>query len=350
MPNPRSSSPRRTGRVVALIAVAALAVSACAPSGGQQASPTPTLGPTPMPSANPYTGATEGSGKGVKLGYLSFGELVPFVAQITGGIRSQAEVAGAQLVECDANLDAKNVDSCMKTLSEAGIAGLIQFQSTLADPALVCPQVPSGVPVLAVEFDQPPCAKTLVSSDDLRAGQIAGTAVGQWVKEKWSCTYDAYVSFESTAAAVKSQKRMEGYAQGFSAICPITNPQIGRAIDTEATARTAITDVLATLPGKSRIVVVAVNGDAAIGALDGASAAGRATDVWVSGQGAEPRARNLIRTNEHYIGDSAYFPERFGNTIVPAMLDLVAGKTVQPLLLIEPAWVDAGNIDEIYPE
>ena len=59
---------------------------------------------------------------------------------------------------------------------------------------------------------------------------------------------------------------------------------------------------------------------------------------------------DLIRTNEHYIGDSAYFPERFGSTIVPAMLDLVAGKTVQPLLLIEPAWVDAGNIDEIYPK
>ena len=233
MPNPRSSSPRRTGRVVALLAAAAIAVSACAPSGGQEASPTPTLGPTPTPSANPYTGATEGSGKGVKLGYLSFGELVPFVFQISEGIRSQAEVAGAELIVCDANLDAKKVDSCMKTLSEAGIAGLIQFQSTLADPALVCPQVPSGVPVLAVEFDQPPCAKTLVSSDDLRAGQIAGTAVGQWVKEKWSCTYDAYVSFESTAAAVKSQKRMEGYAQGFSAICPITNPQIGRAIDTE---------------------------------------------------------------------------------------------------------------------
>ena len=95
---------------------------------------------------------------------------------------------------------------------------------------------------------------------------------------------------------------------------------------------------------------MAVNDDAAIGALEGAASAGRPADVWVSGQGAEPRARELIRTNSQYIGDSAYFPERFGNTIVPAMLDLVAGKTVQPLLLIEPAWVDAGNIDEIYPK
>jgi len=99
-----------------------------------------------------------------------------------------------------------------------------------------------------------------------------------------------------------------------------------------------------------KIVVVAVNGDAAIGALAAAKAAGREGDVWVSGQGGEERARELIRTNEHYLGDAAYFPETYGATIVPAILDLVAGKTVQPLLLIDPAWLSASTIDEIYPK
>ena len=35
---------------------------------------------------------------------------------------------------------------------------------------------------------------------------------------------------------------------------------------------------------------------------------------------------------------------------MPAILDLIAGKTVQPQLLIEPAWLDASTIDELYPE
>ena len=106
---------------------------------------------------------------------------------------------------------------------------------------------------------------------------------------------------------------------------------------------------LDTLPGKCKIIVVAMNDDGALGALDAATAAGRTGDVWVSGQGAEPRVRDLIRTNEHYLGDAAYFPERFGATIVPAILDLVAGKPVPKLLLIEPAWVDAQTIKTIYP-
>lgn len=350
MLNPRPSSPIRAGRVVALLVVTALAAAACVPGAGGQASPTPTLAPTPTPSANPYDGVAQGAGAGVKLGYLSYGELVPFAFQISEGIRAEATLAGAELVECDARLDPNRVAGCMKQLSEAGVKGIIQFQGTLADPTVVCTQAPAGVPVLAVEFAQDPCAKTLVAADDLRAGQIAGRAVGEWVKERWSCTYDAYVSFESAAAAAKSRLRMEGYRQGFSAVCPITNEQIGRAIDTESTAKTAMTDLLGTLAGKSKIIVVAVNGDAAIGALAAAKAAGREGDVWVSGQGGEERARELIRTNEHYIGDAAFFPERYGRTIVPAILDLVAGKTIGPLLLIEPAWLDASTIDEIYPK
>jgi ribose transport system substrate-binding protein len=345
----RPSTPIRAGRVVALVAVAALAAAACAPTAGQ-ASPTPTLGPTAQPSANPYTGVTEGAGKGVKLGYLSYGELVPFVSQVSEGIRAQADLAGAELVKCDANLDAAKVSACMKQLSEAGIKGLIQFQGTLADPAVVCGETPSGVPVVAVEFAQEPCQGTLVGADDLRAGQIAGRAVGEWVKKTWSCTYDAYVSFESTAAAERSQKRMEGYRQGFTESCPITNEQVGRAIDTESAAREAMTGVLAALPGKTKIIVVAMNDDGTIGALDAAKTAGREADVWVSGQGAEPRVRELIRTNKQYLGDAAFFPEKYGATIVPALLDLVAGKPVPEQLLVEPAWVDATNIDEIYPQ
>ena len=238
----------------------------------------------------------------------------------------------------------------MKQLSDAGVQGIIQFQGTLVDPQAVCDKTPAGVPVLAVEFAQPPCAKTLVSADDLRAGQIAGHGRRASGSRTSGAARTTRMSRSGPRSPpIESRLRMEGYCQGFSAVCPITNEQIGRAIDTQALAKTAMTSLLATLPGKSRIVVVDVNDDAALGALDAATAANRQADVWVSGQGAEARVRDLIRSNPQYIGDSAYFPERYGTTIVPALLDLIAGKTVQPLLLIEPAWVDATNIDQVYP-
>ena len=346
----RTPRPARAGRLAALVAIAALAVAACATGGtATTPSPTPTLGPTPLPSANPYTGTTQGSGAGVKLGYLSYGDLVPYGKQISDGIRAQAVTAGVDLVTCDANVDPARVDGCMKQLTDAGIKGLIQFQGSLKPPSGVCAEVPAGLPVIAVEFAEDPCAATLVAADDLRAGQIAGAAVGAWVKANWACTYDAYVSLESSVVPGLSQLRMEGYRQGFKTACPITNEQVGASADRQDAARDAVASLLETLPGKSRIVVVAMNDDGALGALDAAKAAGREADVWVSGQGAETKVRDLIRTNPHYLGDAAYFPERFGATIVPAMLDLIAGKPVPKLLLVEPAWVDATTIKTIYP-
>jgi len=349
----RTPRPARVGRMAALVATAALAVAACA-TGGTTPSPTPTLAPTPLPSANPYTGATAGSGAGTKLGYLSYGDLVPYVKQISDGIRTQAATAGVDLVTCDANVDPTKVDGCMKQLTDAGIKGLIQFQGSLKPSTGVCAEAPAGVPVLAVEFAEDPCAATLVAADDLRAGQVAGAAVGAWVKAHWACTYDAYVSLESSAVADLSRLRMEGYRQGFQSVCPgaITNEPADpahKSADRQDTARDAVATLLESLPGKSRIVVVAMNDDGALGALDAAKAAGREADVWVSGQGAEAKVRDLIRTNEHYLGDAAYFPERFGATIVPAMLDLIAGKPVAKLLLVEPAWVDSTTIGTIYP-
>lgn len=347
----RIPRPPRAARLAALAAIAALTVAACATGGTASPSPTSTLGPTPLPSANPYTGAAAGSGAGVKVGYLSYGEIVPYVKAISDGIRAEAATAGVDLVTCDANVDPTKVDACMKQLTGAGIKGLIQFQGSLKLPSDVCAEVPKGLPVLSVEIAQDPCAATLVRADDLRAGQIAGAAVGAWVKSHWSCTYDAYVSLESSTVPDLSEERMEGYRQGFQTACPgpITNEQVAASADREDTARDQVAAFLTSLPGKSRIIVVAMNDDGALGALDAAKAAGRQADVWVSGQGAEPRVRDLIRTNPNYLGDAAYFPERFGATIVPAMLDLIAGKPVPQLLLVEPAWVDSSTIGTIYP-
>jgi len=87
----------------------------------------------------------------------------------------------------------------MKQLTGAGIKGLIQFQGSLELPATVCAAVPAACPSSRVELPEDPCAASLVAADDLRAGQIAGAAVGAWVKAHWACAYDAFVSLESSA-------------------------------------------------------------------------------------------------------------------------------------------------------
>ncbi len=191
MPLSRPTMPRRPGRpapsavLLALLALVALVAGACVPTA-EQPSPTPTLAPTTAPSANPYSGAAAGSGAGVKIGYVSAGDSVPFIKAVSDGIAAQASTAGATLVSCDSNLDGGTLMNCLKQLSDAGVKGIIAFvlpgTRTAAD---VCGAITAGVPVVAIEYSLDPCAKTTIGADDLRAGQIAGRAAGQWVKANW---------------------------------------------------------------------------------------------------------------------------------------------------------------------
>lgn len=349
-PPSRTARPPRRSSTYAILAALGLAVAACV-GPAESVAPTPTLGPTPSAPANPYASATPAAGSGVTLGYISFGDVVPFVKEVSGGIAAEAAATGAGLDSCDAQLDPSKVDSCLGQLIDAGVKGVAVFQA-MRDPAAVCAKLPSGMQLIAIEFPHDPCQTAFVGADDLAAGRLAGTKVGEFAKAKWSCQYDAWVSLESTAAPDRNQKRMEGYRLGFQSVCPgaLLNERVEPSADRVETAQTAVAGVLSEFTGKQKIIVVALNDDGVLGALQAAAAAGRPTDIWVSGQGGDPRVLDLIRTNANYIGDAAYRPELYGKTVVPALLDAIAGRPVVTPLLIEPVWLDATTIATIYPQ
>jgi ribose transport system substrate-binding protein len=343
--------PPPTGRGVAaawsaLVVTVALLVGACAVP---DAAPTPTPAPTATPAVNPYDGpgAVAGSGSGVKIGYVSYGDTVPFVKSVSDGIAEQVAVAGAQLVPCDAELNADKVRPCLKQLTEAGVQGVILFQ-LLIDPADACAELPASMPVIAVEYEHP-CQKAYVGADDVTGGEIAGKAVGAYAKANWDCTYDALVTLDSSSAPERAGRRLTGLRDGFGSVCELKNELYQATADREDSAQKAVAGVLDSLPAANRIIVVGINDDGILGALAAAGAAGRNAAVFVSGQGGDPRVLDLIRADGQYIGDAGYRPERYGRTIVPALLDAIAGKSVPSPLMLVPVWLDATTIGTFYP-
>jgi ribose transport system substrate-binding protein len=68
-----------------------------------------------QPNVAKQVQAAPGSGKGVKLGYISNKEAVPIVHVISVGIEQQAKRAGVQLVFCDAAGDTAKALDCAKS-------------------------------------------------------------------------------------------------------------------------------------------------------------------------------------------------------------------------------------------
>ena len=108
-----------------------------------------------------------------------------------------------------------------------------------------------------------------------------------------------------------------------------------------------MTDLLPAMPG-SRIAVVAINEDGIIGALAAARTLGRDGDLYYSGQGTDPSIWCEVRDNPNYVASTAYFPERYGEILIPAAQKLLAGESVEKLLFTEHQIINSENVEDIY--
>ena len=295
-----------------------------------------------------FRAATPGSGKGLKIGYISLGESVPFVVLVSNSIRKQAKIAGAQLVFCDSALDAAKALDCAKNFKTQGVQGYLNFQLFANASANICKAGPQ-VPVISIDIHQKPCEKAFMGADNAYSGYIAGQSLGKYVKAHLQCKYDAFVWLHSSAAGVVDTLRLGGQQKGFESVCGKAH-NVRKVDDADRIdkARTKFADVLTALPSAHRIMVVSINDDGIEGALAAAKVAGRVKDLYVSGTGADPSSFCLMKNNPQWAGDVAYFPERYGEIGVPYLIDLIKGKSVPKGLYVPHVVINHTNLLKYY--
>jgi ribose transport system substrate-binding protein len=342
----RASSKRLPARALALGLLSALVVGVLGAAGASGA-------PPKQNNVFPQQQAVPGSGKGIVIGYATSLEAVPIVHVISSGIQAQAKRAGVKLIFCDTGGDLTKALDCAKTMKTQGAQGVLQFQHvTKASPA-ICKAGPQGVPVFAIDIPQPPCQTSFMGVDNAYGGFVAGEKAGETVKRLWNCKYDAWLSLEEPEIGQPNDDRLGGYRKGFQSVCPGPIHDL-KKVGFDATldkARTLVTDLLTTLPGKHHIIVASIDDEGIEGAFAAAKAAGRPTDVWGISLGvADKVAQCGIKTNPNWLASTAIFPEKYGWTAIPAMIKTIKDGVKLPKLLYIPLIaVDSKNIGKYYP-
>jgi ribose transport system substrate-binding protein len=303
----------------ASVAPASVAPASVAPASVAPASVAPSAAAVPV---KPYVdpGAVAGSGKGKKL-------------------------------------DTPTALACAQQFAVQGVQGVLNFNVDQKASPQICDAY-NNVPTIAIDITQPPCEVAFMGANNHEAGRIAGAAMGKYAKETWNCDYTAYISLESTGAKAASDARMGGFRDGFKESCPIINEKIQPDVDRTDKAIGTMADVFTATPG-NRLVVVGINEDGVIGALAAAKTLGREKDVFVAGQGADEFAWKDIACNPQYVASTMYFPENYGKTLIPAILDILSGKQVTPdgaggtvpkNLFTTHKLVNKDNIRDFYPQ
>jgi len=296
----------------------------------------------------PFEDTVPGSGEGLKVGYISLGDSIPFVRLVTESMQREAEIAGAELLVCDAALDAQKALDCARNFKTQGVESYLNFQlDTKAAPG-ICAAGPD-VTVIAVDVSQPPCQDSFMGVDNYYAGSITGVAMGQFAKEKWNCEIDAYINMASVNDEVVAGARSAGNRDGFRNICP-NDPPVELNVDaiTADQGRKEMADILTTLPGKSRIVVMAMNDDPILGVMAAAQAVDRSGDVWYTGQGGDPTSHCEVLNNPNWVAETAYFPEEYGKVGIPAVIRAAQGEQIPEEMIVDIKPLMKETISEYY--
>jgi ribose transport system substrate-binding protein len=288
----------------------------------------------------------------LKVGYISLGDSIPFVKLVSDNIKAEAEKAGVEIAFCDSEIDAAKALACAQNLKVQGVQAVLNFQLFEDSSPEICAAY-GGLPTIAIDIHQAPCEVAFMGADNTQAGTIAGKYVGDALKAENDCDYEAVVTLDTKGAGATTEARVNGMIAGFEEACGKIPEDKFKSLDVGGTTDLAVTkfgDQLSAIKPGGKIVVLSLNDDMSLGAFAAARTAGREAELRLAGQGADPTSWKDIACNPQWLADTAYFPERYGEILIPAVVKILNGETVEKNLFTKHDTVTKDNVRTLYPD
>jgi ribose transport system substrate-binding protein len=330
----------------------ALIFAACSNPAASSSAPTDAPATTEAPVSEAPSASSSAPAEAMKVGYISLGESIPFVSLVTNGILEEAEKAGVEVVVCDSEIDAAKAIACAQNLKVQEVQAVLNFQLFEDSSAEVCTAY-GDLPTIAIDIVQEPCQVAFMGADNTLAGTIAGKYVGDALKAENECDYEAVVTLDTKGAGATTLARMNGMIAGFEEACGAIPEDKFKSIDVGGTTDLALEkfgNQLSAIEPGGIIAVLSLNDDMSLGAFAAARTAGREGELRLAGQGADPTSWKEIACNPGWLADTAYFPERYGTILIPAVVKLLNGETLPENLFVEHEVVTKDNVRTLFPD
>jgi ribose transport system substrate-binding protein len=210
----------------------------------------------------------------------------------------------------------------------------------------------AGIPVIAVDIPMP--GATFFGADNYRAGFIAGQGLGRWVERHWHAVPDLVLCLQAQQVGPAAEARLQGEREGLeSAIGPLPDERV-ITIETPVIveeAETMMQEQVAAIPPSTRVAILAINDDAALGALTAFEKAVRLDEVVAVGQNADLVGRAALRRPDlPFVGSTSYAPERYGEQLLDLAVRILDGEPAPPAAFCRHSFITRDNIDDYYPE
>lgn len=292
------------------------------------------------------------NGQRYVIGFANLQRDINFCILVEQGLKENADLAGVELLVADNQLSGPVALQVADSFIQRNVDLAIEFQTDINfGPQIYQKFKAANIPVIAIDI--PVGEAVFFGANNPYAGFLAGAylaqaAIALFGEERARKAYA--VVGELPQSGVVPQMRTDGEKAGIQAVLNLPKEQL-LTIDTKnvrETSYTEMTNILGRIPAGVPILVTAINDGSTIGMLQAVKAAGRYNDLLAVGMNADEL--ETMMAEERMIGSVGFFPERYGNYLMPLALMMLAGEPVPPGVLIQHPMVTPGNICNFYPK
>lgn len=274
-----------------------------------------------------------------------------FSLDVSQSVSRVAEREHVRLIAVNNNYSPKTALRNADLLIREGVNLVLEFQTyEHVAPIISSKFLEANIPVIAIEIPHP--GATYFGADNYQAGVIGGRALGRWAKENWEGKVEELLLLELPIAGPLPQLRITGTLAGLGKSLPGIESRNVVHLDGKGEFGRSLDVVRRHLrhTAPKRTLIAAVNDPSALGALRAFEEAGRERLCAVIGQNAIRDAREeLRRPNSRLIGSVGYFPERYGEELIPLALAILQKNLTPSTVFVKHQLITPKNVELIYP-
>lgn len=286
----------------------------------------------------------------LRIGFAAQGDF-EFCRTVMQSVKNAAAREHVHLITVNNRYSAREALRNADLLIKERVDLVLEYQTyERVAPVIASKFLEANTPVIAIEIPHP--GATYFGANNYKAGLIGGKALGRWAREHWDGKVEQIVLLELPIAGSLLELRITGLVDGLRAELPSSaNVPIahlnGRG-DFEQVLE-IIRQYLRRAPAR-RTLIGTVNDICALAALRAYEELGASDKCAVVGQNAIRETRNeLRRPGTRLIGTVAYFPERYGDEIIPLAIGILQKRSVPTTVFVKHQLITPRNVDLIYP-
>ena len=272
------------------------------------------------------------NGEQLVFGFANLQRDMSFGILVEKSIERNAQAAGVELLIADNRLDGPTGLLNAQSFVRRRVDFVIEFQTDVNfGPPIMQQFDRAKTGVIAIDIPMP--GATFFGANNPRSGFMGGSYLAQTATARFGmrALQEGYlVVGELPQSGAIPAMRTDGQIAGFLASMPGFPQERIIRIDTKNTLQYSFQQMgntLGRIPQGAPILITAINDQSVAGMLRAVQNKGRGGDALAVGNGADEL--ETLAAEDNFIASVAYFPERYGNYLIPLAL-----LRLSPLLLL----------------